>query len=202
MEKPIRVVLVERSFLIISGIEKMIFDLPGMLLSEVFHGDEKKLLDIILLHKPEVLIINPERVGEKLALLIKVFENSAETTLIGLCSEHTEAYITSRFRHKLEIENERHEMMKQFRIIVKPLIKNEEGNNDDFSLTEREKNIVRLVAIGLSSMEIADKLFLSIHTINTHRKNILRKLGIKTASGLMVYALMNQIVNLEEIEGK
>jgi DNA-binding NarL/FixJ family response regulator len=55
-------------------------------------------------------------------------------------------------------------------------------------LTEREMEILLLVAAGKSSKEIADTLFLSPHTINTHRKHILKKLGCKSAAELLNYA--------------
>lgn len=70
--------------------------------------------------------------------------------------------------------------------------------NDDNILSEREREIVKLVALGFSNKEIADKLFLSIHTITTHRKNISRKLGIKTISGLTIYAVLNEIITINE----
>ncbi len=61
-------------------------------------------------------------------------------------------------------------------------------------LTKREEDILKNVAQGLSSQEIADKLFISRHTVVTHRKNICGKLGIKTVSGLTLYALVNKII--------
>jgi len=54
--------------------------------------------------------------------------------------------------------------------------------------------------MGLTNQEIADKLFLSVHTVMTHRKKITRKLGIKTVSGLTVFALMNKLVDIREVE--
>lgn len=200
MEKPIKVVLIEGSFLIISGIEKMLSELPGMLLTEVFDGTEKSLLGSISEIKPDILLINPEKADTKLNLLLNTFENSENIIVFGLCNTNTPTNVASRFRHKLDINSEKHELLQQFKSIVKPVLKGE--NKEDFALTEREKNILRLVALGYTSIEISSKLFLSIHTVNTHRKNILKKLGIKTVSGLMVYALMNDIVNMQEIEGK
>lgn len=61
-------------------------------------------------------------------------------------------------------------------------------------LTVREKEILKLVAKGFSSKDIAKQLFISYHTVITHRKNICNKLGIKTVSGLTLYALVNNIV--------
>jgi len=200
MEKPIKVVLIESSFLIISGIEKMLSELPGMLLSEVFDGTEKNLLNSVHELKPNVLLISAEKAQSRLNLLLNTFEDSEKIIVIGLCHPTTPTNVSSRFRYKLDVNSDKHEILLQFKSFVKTIFKDD--NKENFALTEREKDILRLVALGYTSIEITDKLFLSIHTVNTHRKNILKKLGIKTVSGLMVYALMNQLVNLEEIEGK
>jgi DNA-binding CsgD family transcriptional regulator len=66
-------------------------------------------------------------------------------------------------------------------------------------LSEREKDIVRSVAKGLSNKEIADKHFISIHTVITHRRNISRKLAIHSSAGLTVYAILNKLVDIEDL---
>lgn len=68
------------------------------------------------------------------------------------------------------------------------------------SLSEREKDIVAEVAKGLTNKEIADKLNLSIHTVTTHRKNISRKTGINSISGITVYAIINKLVDLNVLK--
>ncbi|MBQ9462519.1 MAG: helix-turn-helix transcriptional regulator [Bacteroidales bacterium] len=73
----------------------------------------------------------------------------------------------------------------------------EENRND---LSDREKEVLILVARGLLNKEIADKLHISINTVITHRKNITRKTGIKTAPGLTVYAILNGLVDINSIE--
>jgi DNA-binding NarL/FixJ family response regulator len=72
--------------------------------------------------------------------------------------------------------------------------------NNDSSLSSREKDVVRLLAKGLSNKEISEKLFISPHTTITHRKNITRKLNIKSVAGLIVYAIINDIVSVEEMQ--
>lgn len=62
-------------------------------------------------------------------------------------------------------------------------------------LTYRETEVLKLVAQGNSNKEIADYLSISIHTVISHRKNICRKLEIKTISGLTLYALINNLIN-------
>jgi DNA-binding CsgD family transcriptional regulator len=62
-------------------------------------------------------------------------------------------------------------------------------------LTGRETDILRLVAQGESNKQIAEKLFISIHTVITHRKHITEKLGIKTIAGLTLYAVINNLAD-------
>lgn len=64
-----------------------------------------------------------------------------------------------------------------------------EDNCDPTILSARENEIATLVASGMTNKTIAKKLHLSHHTVHTHRKNILKKLGINSASELTIYAL-------------
>jgi len=63
-------------------------------------------------------------------------------------------------------------------------------------LSDREMQVIRCVGKGLSSDEIANQLNLSIHTVNSHRKNILKKLGLRSPTELVVYALKKGWVSL------
>jgi DNA-binding CsgD family transcriptional regulator len=56
------------------------------------------------------------------------------------------------------------------------------------------------VALGFTNQQIADKLFISKHTVISHRKNITSKLGIKTVSGLTVYAVLNNLIPKDQIQ--
>jgi len=72
---------------------------------------------------------------------------------------------------------------------------NDEHGCGGISLSEREIEIIKLIADGLTNKEIADKLCLSTHTVNTHRKNIMNKLGIKNTAGIVIYAVKENIIN-------
>ena len=62
-------------------------------------------------------------------------------------------------------------------------------------LTERETEIIKLIAEGLTNIQIAESLFLSTHTINTHRKNIMSKLGVRNTAGIVMYAVKTELVH-------
>ncbi len=67
-------------------------------------------------------------------------------------------------------------------------------------LSNREKEIIAHVARGMSNKGIADKLFLSVHTVTTHRRNISNKLQIHSPAGLAIYAVVNGLVNIDDLE--
>lgn len=78
-------------------------------------------------------------------------------------------------------------------VILDKQITPEEETCAPTNLTARELEIVKLTAEGLSAAKVAEQLFLSTHTVYTHRKNIMKKLGINSASQLIVYAINNGI---------
>ncbi len=61
-------------------------------------------------------------------------------------------------------------------------------------ISPREKEIIRLIADGYTTQEIAEKLYLSKHTVESHRKNILLKLGLKNSAGLVKYAIHRGLI--------
>ena len=75
-------------------------------------------------------------------------------------------------------------------------------NNDrevQQELSDREKDIIIGVVKGLTNKEIAEKLFISVNTVTTHRRNIAKKLDIHSPSGLTIYAIVNKLVDIKEI---
>lgn len=79
--------------------------------------------------------------------------------------------------------------------ILQNVLKNIEGQEPQHdNLSAREIEVLKLLSSGKINKEIADELCISINTVITHRKNISSKLGIKSASGLSLYAMMNGII--------
>lgn len=74
------------------------------------------------------------------------------------------------------------------------------GTNEQEALSQREKEIIICVVKGMSNKAIAETLFLSIHTVITHRRNIARKLQIHSPAGLTIYAIANKLISLEEVK--
>lgn len=71
-------------------------------------------------------------------------------------------------------------------------------NCESVQLSEREQEIITLIAEGMTNTAIAERLFLSPHTVNTHRKNIMQKLGARNTAAVVMYAVKTNLVNVNK----
>ena len=81
--------------------------------------------------------------------------------------------------------------------VLSALLNEEEESTVDYqhqTLTERELEVLILIAQEYSSLQIANKLFISLNTVESHRKNIFRKLNIKNLAGIIRYALQHRLI--------
>jgi DNA-binding NarL/FixJ family response regulator len=81
------------------------------------------------------------------------------------------------------------------KILVQESISGQRRSMFEIPLTKREKEILQLIADGLSNQEIADKLFISLRTVETHRFNLTQKLDVKNAAGLVKEAIKRGLVD-------
>ena len=107
------------------------------------------------------------------------------------------------YLYSLESDLERHTFIEDG--ILVPVVSRMEDESDaprgeGGELSAREKEILVAVAKGMLNKEIADLYSISIYTVISHRKNITRKTGIKTVAGLTVYALLNNLIDMNTIE--
>lgn len=84
--------------------------------------------------------------------------------------------------------------------LLEPLPEAKEENTAPDDLSQREKEIISCVVKGMSNKEIAESLYISIHTVITHRRNIARKLQIHSPTLLTVYAIVNKLVDISEVK--
>lgn len=216
----IRVALVEDHQLVRDGIRSLLTDLPNI--EVVAESDcAKSMLCQIEGAKPDVLLVDislPEMSGIELA---KVITTSHPSTKVIILSMHTEQeYIFNSLRngakgylHKSISREELIEAIEQVHggseyfskevsgIILKSYlrqIKNPERveEYEDKKLTPREMEILRMVAHGYSNQLIADKLYISVRTVESHKNHIMQKLELTNTVDLVKYAIKNGIIDL------
>jgi regulator of cell morphogenesis and NO signaling len=83
--------------------------------------------------------------------------------------------------------------------LIEHLTEDTRSSSDGAELSERERQTLTALARGLSNKQIADRMAISIHTVVAHRKNIVRKTGIRTAQGLTLYAFVNGLITEKDL---
>lgn len=126
----------------------------------------------------------------------------AESSAIIRCGLETLLRRLPGFRIQISVYDSADELKHKLERLNTEEVSPEEGESDDQqTLSSREKEIVVCVVKGMTNREIADRLYLSTHTVITHRRNIARKLQVHSASGLTVYAIVNKLIELKDLNG-
>lgn len=143
-----------------------------------------------------------EHIADKLRelkrLIIKYYPSSEPNSLL---------YSTLHDIYEVEQELNLHCAIEE-QMLIPALLKAEQHHStttqqedsETTELSKREIEVLVQIVRGLSNKEIADVLYLSTHTVMTHRKNIARKLNIHSTAGLTIYAIVNKLVNIEELD--
>ncbi|MBO4730957.1 MAG: helix-turn-helix transcriptional regulator [Bacteroidaceae bacterium] len=134
---------------------------------------------------------NNERLN---AVIISVYQAEEDLTIHCCVEDNIFAPAVHRLEKNGRIEGLRNERIES---ILQPL--NSSNLLPHTSLSARENEIVTCVAKGLSNKEIADRLCLSVNTVTTHRRNIARKLDIHSPAGITIYAIVNKLVSIAEV---
>lgn len=145
--------------------------------------------------QPELILTSPVIVSDPMIPLLKENAELTKTKFIAFCTSHLESSTINHYDAKMTITDSAAEVED---IITSTLALDPDQDNSQV-LTPRERDVVIAVVKGLTNKEIADELFLSTHTVITHRRNIAKKLNIHSPSGLTIYAIMNKLVELNDI---
>lgn len=170
-------------------------------LLEGVQADDYNIANFVTQHKPiasklhelkEIIICHYSGDGTRVDLINAVLFDiiMCERDLLSHCELEDELFVPA----VIELEKQ----------VAAGINKQEEPADTDSDealsgLTERECEIIACVARGMSNKEIADKLFLSVHTVATHRRNICAKLEIHSTSGLTIFAIIHKLIDLSEI---
>ncbi len=193
----IQIALLNDSFIINRGLQFIFNKIKGIHLSpictqwsELENILDKQTIDIILINNHT--FITDSNVS-------KAYKTLPNIRWAILEVEDIEINSLFNFEFKISIYDNELYLINKLNTFVENKTHLHNISSSIFELSEREKEILRQVALGLTNSEIADKLFISQHTVITHRKNITSKLGIKTISGLTVYALLNDFINMDDV---
>ena len=190
MSALLNIAVAEPSAIIRSGLEAVLKRIPGFRIQIIEIATAELLQETLRSHKPDILIINPSLPGYYTIQLLKEETGCTEMKCIALLYAVADHALLRPYDDQINIYDSPDEIRHKL----------ERLHTSPEEETENEKEIVVCVVKGMTNREIADRLFLSTHTVVTHRRNIARKLQVHSASGLTVYAIVNKLVELNDIK--
>jgi len=195
MNKIIKISIIEPSFIIRSGLTAILHRFTDCQTDVSEIPDVEHLKTALPWQKPDILIINPMVTGVlSLAQIRKLAANQA-MKCVALQNSLSDNASLKAYDDTISIYDSAD-------LIHKKIIDLVQGTREDTShesLTAREKEIIVYVIKGLTNNQIAERLNVSAHTVVSHRRNISSKLQIHSAAGLTVYAIVNNLVELSEL---
>ena len=192
-----RIIICEASEIITSGLYEIIQSIAGCdVVSRI--DTPEHLSEKILATDANMLIINPNLLGfSDRNLPQQLTKEYPQLIVIALVTNYFDASTLKAYDGIIEINDSKLKVITKMNQLVQDNEKQEK--NDDVDLSKREIDVLVAVAKGMMNKEIADQMNISIHTVISHRKNITRKTGIKSVSGLTVYALLNNLIDENEV---
>lgn len=156
----------------------------------------KELLNKSKLNKKNILLILPAET--EISTELNQFISQNNTSLIGI-STNKNVKAKETFDLIIQMDDTEEQLILLFNQILNNN-SNSALSGGSNELTERETDVLKLVASGFSNKEIAAQLFISTHTVISHRKNITEKLDIKSISGLTVYAILHRLISPDQLK--
>lgn len=190
MKKVLKIVLVEPSLILRSGLSYVLRRL-ALLDVELTETGDPNQAELLLSNDPDVLIVNPSAVDES---VLKRWQRQA-THLIALQSSLMDVQLNHYFESALSIYDTAEQIKEKLMAACDTT-----DSAQQEQLSAREKEIIVGVVKGYTNKQIAEQLFISTHTVITHRRNIAAKLQIHSPAGLTIYAIVNKLVELDDMK--
>lgn len=195
---PLKIAIVDPSVIIRSGISAVLKRVPGYRIQPVEIITIDSMNHYLNIHKPDILIVNPSFWGYFDITKIKAETDNAKLKCIALVYSAIDENLLRNYDDRISIYDTVDQLKEKLdKLFNSPLSENSDEQN---TLSVREKEIITCIVRGLTNKEIAQSLFLSAHTVISHRRNIARKLEIHSTAGLTIYAIMNKLVELDDIK--
>lgn len=200
MSTNFKIAVAEPSSIIRCGLITILKRLPGLHIQLTEIATAECLVESLRMHRPEVLIINPSLPGYFGIQHLKEECGCPEMKCIAIACMATDHAMFRPYDDLINIYDSPDELKLKLERLNAEEVTPEPEEEEQQTLSAREKEIVVCVVKGMTNREIADRLYLSTHTVITHRRNIARKLQVHSASGLTVYAIVNKLVELNDIK--
>ena len=196
----IRIAIAETSVIIRGGLTAALKRLPNVKVQPIELLSIEALHDCVRTQCPDMLIVNPA-FGDYFDIgKFREETSGKKIRVIALVTSFVDASLLTKYDASISIFDDLERLSKKISGLLNVPSEEEELESQD-ALSQREKEIVICVVKGMTNKEIAEKLFLSIHTVITHRRNISKKLQIHSAAGLTIYAIVNKLVTLNDVKG-
>lgn len=194
----IRVAIAESSPIIRLGLEAQLKKLPRYKVNTTLISEEnrKELLETLSLTSADIYILNPLLCGLRPHTLLP---QNTQAKVIALSYGTTDSHLLKGYDAILNITATMQELSELLERFVESKGVQYPESQD---LTAREREILICVVKGMTNKRIAEHLFLSQHTVVTHRRNIGQKLQIKSPSALALYAMMHNLIQSSDINSQ
>ena len=156
-------------------------------------SDLDELMQAVSEEKFEIVVINPTAVMNKIQTFAELKFKYPHVSWIAMVYGFFENDLLRSFDDIITITDPVAEITRKL-----GQLHDQDDKKQQNELSKREAEVLTQLVKGLSNKEIADALNISIHTVITHRKNISEKTGIKSVSGLTIYAITNNIVPIDD----
>ena len=192
MTGPASVLICEPSDIIVDGLTAALSAYRSFnVLSSL--RDVSLLQERLTTQSPDLLLVNPTLwAAPARPSIVSLQQARPATVWVALVYQYVEPQLLSLFKTVVDIRESRNRVPMLLEEACNAT-GDEPSSGESYELSERETEVLVLLAQGLSSKEIADKLNISVHTVSTHRKNITRKTDIKSIAGLAVYATLHNL---------
>ncbi len=192
MSKVFNIIIAEPSGLLFSGLASVISNSGGRF--PVFRADStEEIQRLLTLRTAEAVILNPGLVQGNPRILQTIKAAFPGTRLIALLYAFYDESLLSLFDDRITINDPPERIMAALKEGSGPGGK-ADAESVSAGLSDREIDVLRLLASGKATKEIAEALHISTNTVITHRKNLSAKTGIRSVSGLAIYAVVKKYI--------
>ena len=193
----IHIAVAETSLIIRSGLVSALKRLPELEIQTIEITSKEGLQHCMEVHAPQILIVDPQFEGWFDLPSFKLSYDDPKMKVVALVCNVVDSNQLKEYDDRISLFDDLNTLVDKISTLLNL---HDEDEADQDTLSQREREIIGCVVKGMTNKEIAEQLFISVHTVITHRRNITRKLQIHSAAGLTIYAIVHKLVELDEVK--